>query len=148
MDVEETTWLLARRNQNRKLVALRWLMKKLQLVAGKKTFHMTVGSFMKLLATISPLIPSKANWPGYRLLSCKHFKIDWWVWHRSILKRACEVVVFMFLKINKGFASWIEFRIRQNIESSFHPGLEKITIIRKIWNSHVGLDKPSRNFYM
>ena len=44
------------------------------------------------------------------------------------LKRACEVAIFIFLKTNKEF--W----------------LEKMSIIRNIWNFHLGSAKPSWNF--
>ena len=88
----------------------------------KKDFHMTKGSFMKLLTNISPLISPKLNSSNYRLLSCKHFT-------RLIslpsvhLKRNCEIAIFIFLKINKEIARLV---------SNFHPGLGKMSIIWKI----------------
>ena len=76
------------------------------------------------------------------LNSCKHYMrlISLSSVH---LKRACEVAIFIFLKINKEFA---------HVVSSFHPGLENMSIIWKIWNSdprlkfHHDLAKPSWNF--
>ena len=69
---------------------------------------------------------------------CKHF-----IWLISLpsvhMKNACEVASSFFLKINKEFAC----------VSNFHPGLEKMLIIRKIWDFHpwlkfyLGLAKPN-----
>ena len=63
----------------KKTGGLKWFVKKLHLVAGKKNCRTTKKSFMKLLAKISPLISPKSSSPNYRLLSAeKKLAVTWY----------------------------------------------------------------------
>ena len=90
--------------KEQKTSGLRWLVKKLQLVAGRKPpqkrgfLHnktITKESFMKLLAKISLLVSPKQNSPNYKLRFCKHL-IRLLILTSVHLERACEVTIFIF----------------------------------------------------
>ena len=90
-------------------------------------------------------------WYFHIVWICQRLSRNFWIpWNFWInlpsfhLKSACEVTVIVFLKNKQG--------IRACVLSNFHPGLEKMPIIWKIWNFHpglkfhLGLAKPSWNF--
>ena len=75
--------------------------------------------------------------------SCKHF-IRLIGLSSARLKRHFEVAIFIFLKNKQGIYACVVL--------NFHPGLQEMSIIWKIWSLHLGLKfhlglaKPSSNF--